>query len=616
MGGSITRASQQSVAVGGRLGLPLRRKLLLILAAVIGCYILIEYALFRLVVFPSYIDLERAEADEDMERCVAALQREIHHLAKFTHDWAMWDDTYEFVVDGNDAYRESNLGSETFSQSDLNLLFILDSDGRAVFSEARNSGGPALIELPELPATRLPADHPLLRLPTVESAVSGIVLTSHGPVLLASMPIVTSRNEGPIRGALIMGRFLDRARLEALETQTLVHFQVTPIGAGLEDPDLGAGSVGLPGIGEGSRFLEAGETLRVFRAFPDVAGAPALLIEARIPRQMVHRAYQAAQLAISSIVVAGLTILVLLVLLLKGAIVDPLLALRQHAHAIRQSGDLSRRMASRRGDEIGMLSGEFDLLLERLEAQAHGLELRVQERTSELSRLKEQLEIRVDERTVELRHALHQQALLLREIHHRVKNNLQIVSSLLSLEAHRPAAADLADRYSESQRRVEAMALVHEKMYRSDSVARLDFGDYVEDLAVGLFQALGVGADRVQLVLQVEHLPLDIDTAIPLGLIISELVSNALKHAFPGNASGRVSVRFGHGGPRGYELEVSDDGVGMAADCGERRGTTLGLTLVSRLVEQLDGSCECVGGKGSTFRISFAAPSVDEPAEP
>lgn len=207
-----------------------------------------------------------------------------------------------------------------------------------------------------------------------------------------------------------------------------------------------------------------------------------------------------------------------------------------------------------------------------------------------------------------LKSSLREKEVLLREIHHRVKNNLQVVSSLLNLQGRRLKEGEAMGFLKESQRRIRSMALVHEKLYQSKDLARIDMSGYVGSLAQHLFLASRVDPAQVRFRPEIRDVALDINTAMPCGLLISELVSNALKHAFPGNRTGTIAVELRPEGESSYLLVVRDDGAGMPAGLDFRRTDSLGMQLVLLLVEQLDGTIELAapaGTNGTEFRVRF-----------
>ncbi|MGE0710391.1 MAG: PAS domain-containing protein [Planctomycetota bacterium] len=206
----------------------------------------------------------------------------------------------------------------------------------------------------------------------------------------------------------------------------------------------------------------------------------------------------------------------------------------------------------------------------------------------------------------QLRESLREKEATLREVHHRVKNNLQVISSLLNLQAER--IADPAGRsvFLESQSRVRAMALVHETLYGSGSLARIELPQYFDRLCDSLLQSFG-GSDRVRIEREIPPVTLDLERAVPAGLIVSELVSNALKYAFPGERAGRIVVALEVAPDGAYTLRVSDDGVGLPPDLDLERPSTLGLYLVSLLARQLRGTLEVGRTASATFTLGFPA---------
>ncbi|WP_414576501.1 PAS domain-containing protein [Anabaena sp. CCY 9402-a] len=206
--------------------------------------------------------------------------------------------------------------------------------------------------------------------------------------------------------------------------------------------------------------------------------------------------------------------------------------------------------------------------------------------------------------------SLKEKEVLLQEIHHRVKNNLGIVSSLLQMQYRRtqdsPATAILLD----SQNRIASIALVHEKLYRSDDLANIDFAQYIPDLTTHLFDSYNVSSTHIQLKIQVENVNLDIETAIPCGLIINELVSNALKYAFSADRAGEIQVSLSQATNQTLILIVRDNGVGLPAEFDSKKTKTLGMTLIQGLVKQLRGSLEINIHQGTEFKIYFTATRV------
>jgi len=205
----------------------------------------------------------------------------------------------------------------------------------------------------------------------------------------------------------------------------------------------------------------------------------------------------------------------------------------------------------------------------------------------------------------ELRSSLREKEVLLQEVHHRVKNNLQVISSLINMQMRKMRDGASRGALEECQSRVEAIALIHEKLYQFKDYARVPFTEYATSLASNIFHAIGVSPGSVALVIEVDDILLAVDKAIPCGLILNELITNALRHAFPNERPGTLRVEFQRDGDRELVLSVSDDGVGMRPGFDPAKSDSLGLWLVTTLVEQLDGRLEIYQERGTMFRIQF-----------
>ncbi|QMV75097.1 AAA family ATPase [Comamonas piscis] len=194
---------------------------------------------------------------------------------------------------------------------------------------------------------------------------------------------------------------------------------------------------------------------------------------------------------------------------------------------------------------------------------------------------------------------------LLQEVHHRVKNNLQLISSLLSLQAHRIPEPAVAELFAESRNRVRSMALVHENLYRAGNFARVPMDQHLEKLCAQLGHVYALDASRVRLHVQVDDIELSLSQAVSCGLIVNELVSNALKHAFPDGSSGTIHVRMQPLPNQHYRLTVADSGIGLPSNIGPESAETLGLQLVADLSHQLRGRLRVVREAGTLFCIEF-----------
>ncbi len=247
--------------------------------------------------------------------------------------------------------------------------------------------------------------------------------------------------------------------------------------------------------------------------------------------------------------------------------------------------------------------------LEALERTKEELERRVIERTAALSKVNEDLRKEITERKKaeeQINTSLQEKLVLLREIHHRVKNNLQVISSLLNLQSGYIEDKKSLEIFRESQTRVRSMALIHEKLYQSKDLNKIEFSEYVKSLTRDLFTSYSVDQERVKLLYDIDGIYFEIDTAILCGLIINELVSNSLKHAFPGSKSGHIYINLKEKGKNMYELSLKDDGIGFPEEIDFRNTDSLGLQLVTTLTDQLGGEIQLNKNGFTEFMIAFS----------
>ncbi|MFA6978891.1 MAG: PAS domain S-box protein [Ignavibacteriaceae bacterium] len=221
------------------------------------------------------------------------------------------------------------------------------------------------------------------------------------------------------------------------------------------------------------------------------------------------------------------------------------------------------------------------------------------------------LALDVTERTKaekQLQDSLAEKEIMIKEIHHRVKNNLQIISSLLTLQAEYIKDESARGYFNDSQNRVKSMAIIHEKLYQTRDFAKIDIKDYVSNLTLSLFKAYNINTNLVDIDVDISNISLDVDTAIPCGLIINELVSNSLKYAFSDGRKGKMVIKLLPVGEDKLQLTVSDNGLGLPVDLETKEAKSLGLTLVHILAKQLNGNVEVISKDGATFIVTFLKP--------
>ncbi len=255
-------------------------------------------------------------------------------------------------------------------------------------------------------------------------------------------------------------------------------------------------------------------------------------------------------------------------------------------------------------------NGEATFQLENLRKDGTLLPLEVYARITTWGNIKSVLSIATDitDRKLtqeKIEASLKEKEILLREIHHRVKNNMQIISSLLGLASGTIKEKKYMELFRDSQNRINSMSLIHEKLYCSENLTNIDFNEYIRDLANFLFQSRGV-TGKIELTLNIEKISIGIDHAIPCGLIINELITNSIKYAFPDDRKGEIKVSVQLNDENMIELVVSDNGVRIPEDVDFRNSESLGLRLVTMLAEdQLHGKIDLDRSNGTEFKIKF-----------
>lgn len=338
----------------------------------------VDYGIQYFIIFPSFLKLEAHEARQNLERAVEAIKTEVHHLDTICHDWAAWDSSYKFVSSPYDEYIESNLSLSSFINNNMNMINIYDTEGRLIWGEIYDLKSKERLYLKEFPKDMLPKDHPFFsgcsnNIPLSEMSVSGIFMTARYPVLISSRPILTSNNEGPIRGFFVMGRFLNEAFIETLINQTRVKFQIFPVS------DTAPESVkNLSNLTVESPYnieIKDNNFLKIYTRYPDINGDPAFLIMTVVPRDVVKRGITTMQYALFSMMAAGLIVLLVILLLLERIILEPLTSLTDHVLLIRNTGKFSVRLSMQRDDEIGTLAKGIDNMVAKIEEQTAELEV-------------------------------------------------------------------------------------------------------------------------------------------------------------------------------------------------------------------------------------------------
>jgi sensor domain CHASE-containing protein len=342
----------------------LRTKVVSLLLALFLGYAALHYAVQELVIYPGFVELEHEETVKNVERALLALQRELDALVPSATDWASWDETYQFLADRGSAYRDANLGGHTLVGLALHAMAIYDLDGRIVWGMTRErpaEGGPARIV-----ALEQSAERELLQPLASGQARAGIVLSQGEPLMVVALPVLTSDGEGPVRGSLLMARALDADAIARLASQVRVDLRVSLAPSGAEGDALNPKPMRLQS--SAPRLLDGQASAIAEATVMDIHGRPALLVAVK-PPPIAARGREALWFATTSTALAGALVLLFLLVTMRRTLLDPISELTAQALLVGSRQDLSVRLGSKRRDELGLLSREFDRMVEQL-AQA------------------------------------------------------------------------------------------------------------------------------------------------------------------------------------------------------------------------------------------------------
>ncbi|MDQ5908676.1 MAG: two-component system, NtrC family, sensor kinase [Pseudomonadota bacterium] len=343
----------------------LKYKIALIVVAMFLLSGSLDYTIQNFVVLPSYVALEREEAGKNMQRVIEAINRELQLINPSVADWAYWDDTYRFAAERNADYIAVNLVNGALENLKANLLNIYNLDGELLFGRAVQQDFQEPADLGELSAARLPVNHPVLRHPEITSEVVGIIATSQAPLLVVAMPVLTSHRQGPARGILMIGRFLDEAALLRVAEQTGLQLTAFPAATEALKADwLRADRFTVPHTP--IRLEATNDTIQAHITLADLFGQPLLALRVDTPRTITLQGERVVYLALLSIAGTALLVMSVLLTMLHLTVLNPVGKLTTRAIWVGTTGDLRTRIALDRNDELGTLAREFDRMTERL----------------------------------------------------------------------------------------------------------------------------------------------------------------------------------------------------------------------------------------------------------
>ncbi|NUP90298.1 MAG: PAS domain-containing protein [Candidatus Sumerlaeia bacterium] len=344
----------------------LRMRISLLVIAMFGLSMLETVVVHRLVVAPSYAQLEEEEALEDARRGVEAVDREAYHLGLFCYDYARWDDMWQFAGAPGEEFIEVNFLPETFTESRLTSVQVLTAGGERIWGGSHDETTGEPISLEAFPASGLAPDSPLLRVSADGRGLQGLMLTERGPMLVASRPILRTDGSGPMRGVLVMAREFDAALIRGLSEQTRVHLEIWPAVASLlpEEVEEEVGDL----RDRAARFVVHSESLiHVYHVIEDIAGDPALVLRADVERNISARGAMALRTALLSTLGLGIAGFLIALWVVNRLLVRRVAAIGETVRRLGREGTLPERLRAEGVDELGELEREINRMLDRIE---------------------------------------------------------------------------------------------------------------------------------------------------------------------------------------------------------------------------------------------------------
>ncbi len=372
----------------------IQRQIITLLSGLGLLFVIMIWAVQVFVIQPSFEQIETREAMKDLHRCKDAIGSDLESLSNLARDWGAWDDTYHFVAGENDQFEKINLMEETFSNTRTDFIAFLSLEYQPVWMRCYDHERKMYIRVPDLESAVISKGNRLAGFQNAEGGVSGIIQTSLGPMLVGSRPITTTNREGAIRGAVVMGRFLNSDRIKSIAER--VHMDLS-IHAAESDQHLDLPTLALhehASSGNESAFVEIidREKLRTSAVIADVRGEPAIVLELKTPRTISLQGRKSATVATVCSLCGGLLLLVALTVVLQNKVVRPLKQMGFQVARLATEDLMHAKIEIVDPDEIGTLARSFNMLLRVVQTERRQLEHALQNQSAAASTLEEQFQ--------------------------------------------------------------------------------------------------------------------------------------------------------------------------------------------------------------------------------
>ena len=667
----------------------------LILIALVVVLLSVSYVVFQ----GTYSGIETKYSYHVLNDEMSDFNNTVLAMNRTAQDWAQWDDAYTFVSGTNPGFITKDLPTNTFNRLGVNLIIFVNNNGKVVYGKAYDLQTQQYLSLPEN-LTSFTKDSSLL-VHDNSTGVSGVLNLPEGPMIIVTQPIVNGHGQGPVKGTLIMGRYINAAELAPMINIPNGTLSVSSYNSTNQPLDVSKILPSLNITNPTSVQRLGPNSIAAYTLINDIYGNPAVILKSQMPRTLYNSYIDTVLYFIITIILFGVFFVGLVLYSLDKNVLTRLDRIMGEIRIIGKKGDLKDRITVTGNDEltdlassinntvqalqkseknledsekkyrsifentgtamliadedmtISLVNKTFQNILKQNKADIEGkqnwIDMLVPEdriRIENFHKTHEKVDSRAiipktyetqanihgntkdffatfdfipgtrkslisliditDRKRAEglLKTSLKEKELLLREIHHRVKNSLQLISSLLSLQASEIDDDEIIAKYKESENRIHTIALIHENLYQSTNISNINFRNYVEILVEDIINSYSVDTNHVKTTLELGNYNLGIETAIPLGLIINELVSNSLKHAFNDYDNGEIKIILEKNNET-YKLTVKDNGIGLPESFNLEETTSLGILLINSLVNQLEGKIHVEVNGGTQFTIDF-----------